>query len=107
MANYDKPRGALFTNNRKEKETHPDLRGELEISPELVNLMKSQIDSGQQFGKVEIAAWTKHSDKAGKYLSVSANKPYIKPQESANAPSQAPTGQSFTPAPATDDKIPF
>jgi len=102
---YDKPRGALFTNNRKEKETHPDLRGELELTPELLSLMQSQVNSGQQFGKVELVAWTKHSDKAGKYLSIQANKPYVKP-EGASAPS-ASAGQSFTPAPPTDDKIPF
>jgi len=104
MAEF-KPRGALFTNNRKEKETHPDLRGELEISQELINLMQGQINSGQQFGKVELVAWTKHGEKAGKYLSIQANKPYVKP-EGASAPS-TPQGQSFTPTPPADDKIPF
>ena len=46
--------GALFRNDRKEKETQPDLRGKINVD-------------GKDF---YISAWSKQSDKAGKYMSL-------------------------------------
>ena len=46
--------GALFRNDRKEKETQPDLRGKINVD-------------GRDF---YISAWSKQSDKAGKYMSL-------------------------------------
>lgn len=46
--------GALFRNDRKEKETQPDLRGKVNVE-------------GKDF---YISAWSKNSEKAGKYMSL-------------------------------------
>lgn len=102
MAQYDKPRGALFVNSRKEKDTHPDHRGNLELDRDLIKELVNQVNNGEQFGKMEVVGWNKSSDRAGNYISLSANKPYVKPDDQP-APQRAPQ-----PAPQTsDDKIPF
>jgi hypothetical protein len=102
---YDKPSGTLFINKYKEKENHPDMRGSLELLPEVVHDLVAQMQRGERFPKLELSAWSKHTDKAGKFLSVSGKKLYVKEEKSAPAPS--PVGQQFTPAPPADDKIPF
>jgi|JYMV01.1.fsa_nt_gi uncharacterized protein (DUF736 family) len=60
MADYDdNNRGVLFKNSRKEKETHPDLSGELNIN-----------------GTVHwLNAWSKVSANGNKFISISIGKP--------------------------------
>jgi hypothetical protein len=48
--------GALFKNDRKEKPTQPDYRGDITIS-------------GQKY---LLAGWVKETKKGGKYLSIAA-----------------------------------
>lgn len=83
MSNYEHKdgSGALFKNDRKEKETHPDYRGELMIEGTLY----------------EVAAWLKEGKK-GKFMSLSA-----KPKSTETAP---PTKRG-QPAGMDDDSIPF
>ena len=50
--------GVLFVNNDKKTENHPNLKGRIIINGE----------------KYWLSAWTKESDKAGKYLTLSATK---------------------------------
>ena len=50
--------GVLFVNNDKKTENHPNFKGRIIINDE----------------KYWLSAWIKHSDKAGKYLSLSATK---------------------------------
>lgn len=102
---YDKPSGVLWINSYKEKENHPDMRGSLELAPEVVQDLIDQMQRGKKYPKLELSAWSKFSDKAGKFLSVSGKKLYVKEEKGAPAPS--PVGQPFTPAPPADDKIPF
>ena len=73
--------GALFKNDRKEKDTHPDYRGSITVA-------------GSEFW---ISAWIKEGQR-GKFMSLS-----VQPKEPR--PDQAPT-QSYGPA-LTDDEIPF
>jgi uncharacterized protein (DUF736 family) len=61
--------GALFRNDRKEKETQPDLRGKINVD-------------GKDF---YISAWSKQSDKAGKYMSLALTP--IEENATANATS--------------------
>ena len=76
MAYEQKPNsGSLWPNNRKEKETHPDLTGTLDVE-------------GQQFW---INAWSKTAKTNGEeWLSIS-----IRPKEAQGAPAKtytAPAG---------------
>ena len=53
--------GTLFSNRDKKNDKHPDLKGDALI----------EID-GQRY-QIELAAWTKQSERAGKFLSLSIN----------------------------------
>ena len=53
--------GAIFKNTKKEKETHPDYRGAINVD-------------GQD---KEIALWVRTSQKGMQYFSVSISEPYI------------------------------
>ena len=86
----DKPddagRGALFKNDKKEKPSHPDYKGDATID-------------GQKFW---VSAWIKTSEKTGqKYMSLAFRE--AAPQQPARGvpPSRSGGGQPF------DDSIPF
>lgn len=97
MAYETKPNsGSLFPNKRKEKESHPDLTGTLDVE-------------GQQYW---INAWSKTAKTNGEeWLSIS-----IRPKEAQGAPAKAytaPAGGKWArnvpsapdkPAPATSDE---
>ena len=101
MSNYDKPRGALFVNNKKEKETHPDHRGNIELDKDMVKSAVEQINGGAKFAKLELVGWNKTGQNAGAYISLQANKPYVKP-DTIPQPVATPAPQV-----ASDDAIPF
>jgi uncharacterized protein (DUF736 family) len=66
MSNYE-PKdnsGALFKNERKEKDSHPDYRGNCVVN-------------GVQ---MDMAAWIKTSAKGTKYMSFSFSEPWQKPE---------------------------
>lgn len=74
--------GSLFPNDKREKDTHPNLRGSI-----MVGGVMYWID-----------AWTKHKADGTKWLSLS-----VKPKE---ARPEAPRGKPAQ-APDLDDDIPF
>ena len=76
MMAYDGPGGAMFKNNRKERDTHPDLTGFVELTDEVIRSINDQAASGVKFPKVEISGWSKVSSKGNKFISLSAKKPY-------------------------------
>ena len=88
-------RGVLFKNDRKEKDTHPDYKGSVDVD-------------GTEFW---LSAWIKDG-KNGKFMSLS-----IKPKEEQRAPesraAKPPQRQQTKPAPASsgfddmDSDIPF
>lgn len=86
MADYDNTnRGVLFKNDRKEKDSHPDYKGNINVG-------------GEEFW---LSAWIKEGNK-GKFMSLS-----ISPKEEQQKPAQ--TKQAAKPAPAASDldDIPF
>ena len=56
--------GAIFKNNKKTAETHPDYKGKVNVN-----------------GKdMEVALWLKESKSGLKYFSATFQEPYVKPE---------------------------
>lgn len=60
-------RGALFKNNDKESDKHPDYKGSINVDGK----------------ELQIAAWLKESQKGVKYMSLSVSEPYKKDEGKA------------------------
>ena len=87
MSDYDNNlRGVLFKNNKRTKDTQPNMTGNCEID-------------GVEYW---VSAWTKESAAGNRFISLS----FTPKEEQANASS---TGTQSKPAPADDfeDDIPF
>lgn len=113
MAGMDREGGAFFANSRKQKDSHPDYRGELRVSREVVETLVQQLQSGVQHPVMELAGWKKTSNSGTVYISLQGKKPY---KLDAPAPSNAPkdwggggsSGGGWTPPKGMpDDEIPF
>jgi hypothetical protein len=72
--------GSLFKNTYKKAENQPDLRGELVLDKVFLEDLIHR--SKESTIKVSISAWSKESEKVGKYLSISIGQPYVKKTES-------------------------
>lgn len=82
MADYDDTnRGALFKNDKKEKDTHPDYKGSINVD-------------GTEYW---VSSWIKTSKSGGKFMSLS-----VTPKEEAK-----PTGKSKTVKSDELDDVPF
>lgn len=75
---YDGPGGALFKNAKKQRDTHPDLQGNIELSQEAVQSVMDQVKSGVKYPKLDLSGWSKVSSKGNKFISLSAKKPWEK-----------------------------
>ena len=75
---YDGPGGALFKNAKKQRDSHPDLQGNIELSQEAVQSVMDQVKSGVKYPKLDLSGWTKVSSKGNKFISLSAKKPWEK-----------------------------
>lgn len=82
MSQYDNTnRGAIFKNDRKEKDTHPDYRGKINVDG---------VDK-------EISLWIKESKDGKKFFSASISEPYVKEGETVKPIQQE----------AKNDDLPF
>jgi uncharacterized protein (DUF736 family) len=71
MNKHPTTEGVLFPNDRKQKETHPDFRGHLDISKEMVNRIVEMAQAGLK-PELKIAAWNRESRAGAQYFYVSA-----------------------------------
>jgi len=74
MADYqnrDMTQGALFINNRKQKASHPDFRGELTLSKALLKELVERVKEGKE-AKLTLAVWKKQSKAGNEYQSIAA-----------------------------------
>ena len=80
--------GALFANTNKKAENHPDIRGDIYVSRELIAEIAKKNPS--PLIKLSLSAWKRESQAGNKYMSVSVSEPYEKgdapaaPQSNAN-----------------------
>lgn len=94
--------GTLWPNDRKTAQNHPDMRGDIFLDPQLVREQLANLDPTTGFVKIAISGWAKVL--AGKNcLSVSAQKPYVKPAEQQ----AAPVVQAAPAVEVPDEDIPF
>ena len=115
MAGIDREGGAFFANNRKQAQNHPDYRGDLQISHDVLDNLIQQRAAGVQFPKMELSGWKKVSNSGTTFISLSAKKPYVKGQSGGGGQQRQqnqwpPTqGGGWTPPAqnAMDDDIPF
>jgi hypothetical protein len=77
MAYEQKPNtGTLLENDRKQSEAHPDYKGDLLISRELLQKIAKYGEA-----KIEILAWIGETKKGKPKISITCKEPYQKPQE--------------------------
>ena len=86
--NRDITQGALFINNRKNSQNHPDFRGELTLSKALLKDLVEKVKAGGE-AKLSLAVWKKKSKAGNTYLSLSVQK-YVeyKPQPIDTSPQE-------------------
>ena len=108
MMAYDGPGGALFKNSRKERDTHPDLQGNIELSQEAVQSVIEQANRGVKYPKLDLSGWSKVSSKGNKFISLSAKKPWEKSGGySQGGGSRGGYSQGNNRSNDIDDEIPF
>ncbi len=89
MSNYDNTnRGSIWKNEKKEKDTHPDFTGSLNVN-------------GKEYW---VSAWKRKPDAAEKSPALSFS---IKPKEEGNGQPRNAQGAAKGPAGDFEDSIPF
>jgi hypothetical protein len=84
--------GSLNKNLLKTEDKQPDLRGDIHVSRDLIELLLKEKGDLVQ---MSLSAWTKVSKAGNKYLSISVSAPYKKDSSAPRA------------APVDDEDIPF
>lgn len=76
---YPTSEGAVFINDRKNKETHPDWRGHLDITKAQIDQLVRMGRSGQKV-RLQIAAWDRESGSGKEYMYLKAEA-YMKDED--------------------------
>ena len=93
MSEYRGVSGGLYPNNYKSTDSQPDYTGELDLSKEVIDAIRQQMDSkvngkgtpidfdgGTGFPRISLAAWVKDGKK-GQFFSVKASPITVKKKE--------------------------
>ncbi len=77
MAFVPKPNtGTLWPNDKQKTDSHPDVRGDLNLDRSFLKDMLAKTDD--DLIKISVAGWKKEIN-GKKTLSISASEPYVKP----------------------------
>ena len=94
---YPKSEGVIFINNDKQKETHPDFRGKVEVSAEQIKMLIAMGRAGVE-PTIQIAVWNRVSQAGAPYQYISAEVYFDPNKTAAPAPAQ-PAAPAFPTAP--------
>lgn len=100
MSKYPKSNGALFTNNRREKDSHPHFRGNVVLTTEQLREISKAMKEGRE-PKLQLAGWKKVSQNGTKYISLEAEAYF--PDESQGGQKNPPRRQAKPQQDAWDD----
>jgi len=99
MSNQDSGQGALFENNRRQKDSHPNMRGELTLTKPLLKELVEMAKAGKDI-KLSLSAWNKRAKSGTDYVSIAAQAfVEFKKDNDTSAPSPK--------AEVSDEDIPF
>jgi len=82
---YPKGSGALFTNTDKQKENHPDFRGNIEVSAEQIRKLIEMSKAGLEV-KLQVAGWWRQAKSSGTTYMSMVTEAYMKDQEPQQYP---------------------
>lgn len=88
MSDYP-PSGALFLQANKRSKKAPDYSGSLELSKEVFKYLLDEAKAGRPI-KMDLAGWKRQSKSGTTFLSIMANKPYVKEQKASNLDDEIP-----------------
>ena len=101
MAFEPKPNnGSLFRNNYKERDTHPDYRGDVYLEKGLLDLLVREHTSTAGLVRVSISGWKSQTKDGQTYLSLKASEPYVPKGAAKSAPKDEDISQD-------DEDVPF
>jgi hypothetical protein len=103
MSNSDSGQGALFENNRRQKDTHPNMRGELTLTKPLLKELVEMAKSGKEI-KLSLSAWNKRAKSGTEYVSLAAQA-YVEFKKDGDTPAPAPA--PALKAEVADEDVPF
>lgn len=88
--------GALWPNEKRETESHPNVRGDIKVTRAL--LKELMANSSDELVTIALSGWTRTYN-GNKFISLKADKPYVpRNQGQKSAPAQQQDD---------DDEIPF
>lgn len=112
MSNYPKSKGAVWPNDHKSEDKHPDFRGKLVVTKEQINKLIEMGKAGME-PTMQIGAWKRTSEAGQRYIFLSSEV-YVKEEntdqdgwgdessDSWGSPKPTPSNAGFD-----DDDIPF
>ena len=99
MSNSDSGQGALFENNRRQKDTHPNMRGELTLTKPLLKELVEMAKAGKEI-KLSLSAWNKRAKSGTEYVSIAAQA-FVEFKKDGDTAAPAPKAE------VADEDVPF